>query len=134
MEYVIPVVVLVLIVAAFVAFMVVNATKKSGPAADRTDEGAPGIGPDETPLGDTTQHAGEQSRHGTTIGGQDAVQSGGTGRAVRSGAGTSGIGEHRGDDPDAAAHRARPGEGEGEEQIRFEPERPASERLANRDD
>jgi hypothetical protein len=105
MEYVIPVVILVLIVAGFVTFMVLNATKKSGPVADRRDEGAPGIGPDDTPLGDTTQHAGTQTTEGTTVGGQD------------------GSGQAR--DPADAAHLARPGEGEGAERLRFEPERPA---------
>jgi hypothetical protein len=54
MEYVIPVVLVVLLVGGFVTFLVVNATKKGGPVADA---GAPGIGPDETPLGDTTEHA-----------------------------------------------------------------------------
>jgi len=111
MEYVIPIVVVVLLVAGFVTFMVLNATKKSGPVADGEGEGAPGIGPDETPLGDTAEHAGRQSSEGTTVAGQDG-------------------GEH-GTDADGA-HHARPGEGEGE--TRFEPERPASERLANRDD
>ena len=46
-----------LLIAGFVTFMVLNATKKSGPAADTREEGAPGIGADETPLGDTTEHA-----------------------------------------------------------------------------
>ncbi len=38
-------------------------------------------------------------------------------------------------DPDASAHVARPGEGEGEERLAFDREQPrrASERLANRD-
>ena len=54
MEYVIPVVLVVLLVGGFVTFLVVNATKKGGPVADA---GAPGIGPDETPLGDTTEYA-----------------------------------------------------------------------------
>ena len=133
MEYVIPIVIVVLLVAGFVMFMVLNATKKSGPAADTGDEGAPGIGADDTPLGDTTQHAGEQTSEGTTVGGQDADEAGGTGRPVQSGAaGTTGAGESL-TDPDAAAHRARPGEGEGERGLEFEPERPASERLADRD-
>jgi hypothetical protein len=133
MEYVIPIVIVVLLVGGFVTFMVLNATKKSSPAADGRSEGAPGIGTDDTPLGDTTQHAGEQDAHGRTIGGQDADEAGGTGRPVQSGAaGTTGAGESE-TDPDAAAHRARPGEGEGARELEFEPERPASERLSNRD-
>jgi len=105
MEYVIPAVLVVLVVGGFVMFMVLNATKKSGPAGDG-DEGAPGIGGDESPLGDTTQHAGEQTEHGTTVGAHDAPSTPGTtpGRA----------------DPDAAAHVARPGEGEGAERLEFE--------------
>ena len=34
---------------------------------------------DETPVGDTSQHAGEQTEEGTTVGGQDAAAHGGTG-------------------------------------------------------
>jgi hypothetical protein len=113
MEYVIPVVILVLLIAGFVTFMVLNATKKSGPVADRDDEGAPGMGADETPLGDTTQHAGEQTEGGATVGRPD-----GSGRPA---------------EPADAARVAHPGEAEGEERLRFEPERPASERLADRD-
>ena len=53
MAYAIVGVVVVLIVAGFVIFMVLNATGKSSPAADTPREGAPGIGADDTPLGDT---------------------------------------------------------------------------------
>jgi hypothetical protein len=117
MEYVIPVVLVVLVIAGFVTFMVLNATKKSGPVADTSEEGAPGIGADRTPLGDTTQHAGEQTESGTTR--SDPEQ--GPGRPST--------------DPDAAAHVGRPGEGEGAERLEFDGEqpRPASERLADRD-
>jgi hypothetical protein len=116
MEYVIPAVLVLLAIAGFVTFFVLNATKKSGPAAD-ADEGAPGIGADDTPLGDTTEHAGEQSREGVTTSDPEA------GAAERS------------SDPDSAAHVGRPGEGEGKERLEFEGEqpRPASERLADRD-
>jgi hypothetical protein len=106
MEYVIAAVLVVLAIAGFVTFMVLNATNKRGPVA--ADSGPPGIGPDEaTPLGDTPEHTDERSDEATVVG------------------------RHETDDPDAAAHRARPGEGEGDAQIRFEPERPASERLAD---
>jgi hypothetical protein len=113
MAYVIPAVLVVLAIAGFVTFIVLNATNKSGPAAK---DDAPGIGADETPLGDTTQHAGEQTRDGATVGthgasGSDSDQA----------------------DRDAAAHVARPGEGEGAERLGFEgQEPPASERLADR--
>ena len=116
MEYLIPLVLVLLLVAGFVTFLVLNATKKSGPAA--TGDDAPGIGADETPLGDTTQHAGEQNEEGATVSHPER------GDAPRT------------DDADAA-HLARPGEGEGRERIESEgheePAPPASERLANRD-
>jgi hypothetical protein len=115
MEYVIPAVIVLLLIAGFVTFLVLNATKKSGPVAEREDEGPPGMGQDETPLGDTTEHAGEQTEHGVTA--RDPEHD-----------------DFDRDDPDAAAHRARPGEGEGEQRLEFDVERPASERLANRDD
>jgi hypothetical protein len=132
MEYVIPVVLVMILVAGFVTYLVINATKKSGPTAEG---GSPGIGPDPTPLGDTTEHAGRQSESGTTTGDQDAEEAGGTGRPATSGvAGTSPAGQSP-DDPDGAAHIARPGEGEGREQVQFEGEhpRPESERLADRE-
>ena len=114
MEYVIPAVLVLLLVGGFVTFLVLNATKKSGPVAETDDEGAPGIGQDPTPLGDTTEHAGEQTESGTTR--NDPEQ-----------------GANGGPDPSRAAHRGRPGEGEGGERLGFEGERPASERLADRD-
>jgi hypothetical protein len=113
MEYVIPAVILLLLIGGFVTFLVLNATRKSGPVADRGDEGAPGIGRDPTPLGDTTEHAGEQSRQGYT---RDDPESGRP---------------RDGDDGDAA----RQGEGEGERRLARDDEdpRPASERLADRE-
>jgi hypothetical protein len=132
MEYLIPAVLVLILVGGFVTFLVLNATKKSGPVADREDEGAPGMGRDETPLGDTTEHAGEQSEQGTTVGGQDADASGGSGRPVHSGsAGSSATGEDpSAADPDAAAHLARPGEGEGHAQLDFEGHRPPAGEAA----
>ncbi|HKH17579.1 MAG TPA: hypothetical protein VKA57_08650 [Solirubrobacteraceae bacterium] len=105
MEYMIPAVLVVLAVGGFVTFLVLNATRKSGPVADG-DEGSPGIGADNTPLGDTTQHAGEQTEGGVTTSDPE------------SGAGA------RSADPDAAAHVRRPGEGEGAERLEFEGEEP----------
>ena len=118
MEYVIPGILVILLIGGFVTFMVLNAAKKSGSAAKGDD--APGIGPDETPLGDTSEHAGDQSAQGHTESDPEDPASG-TGR--------------RRVDPDAAAHTARPGEGEGAERLEFEGEqpKPASERLADRD-
>jgi hypothetical protein len=70
MGYVIAVVIVLLLVAGFVTFFVFNATRRGGPAAP-SDPGAEGnpagiAAPDEAPLGDTTQHAGEQ-REGETV-------------------------------------------------------------------
>jgi hypothetical protein len=113
MEYVIPAVLVLLLVAGFVTFLVLNATRKSGPAAGG-DERPPGIGQDETPLGDTAEHAGEQTEAGTTA--RDPEQA-----------------QFERDEPSEAAHVGRPGEGEGRERLEFEDERPRSERLANRD-
>jgi hypothetical protein len=105
MAYVIAAVIVVLLVAGFVAFIVTNAANKSGPAASGSDEGPPGIGADDsTPLGDTTEHAEERTPPPTVVG------------------------RHETDDPDDAAHFARPGEGEGGERLEFEAEHPARER------
>jgi hypothetical protein len=69
MGYVIAAIVVLLLVSAFVTFFVLNATRKSGRAGP-SDPGAegtpPGIAaPDQSPLGDTAEHAGEQ-REGAT--------------------------------------------------------------------
>jgi hypothetical protein len=64
MGYVIAGIVVLLLVAGFVTFMVMNSMRKGGPAA--RDASGPGIGGDPTPLGDTTEHAGTQTGRGTT--------------------------------------------------------------------
>ena len=112
MVYVIPAVIVVLLVAGFVTFLVLNTTRKGGAVAD--DEQPPGIGEDRTPLGDTSEHAGEQSQHGATV--DDPEQDRGTRQ-----------------DPSDAAHIGHPGEGEGRERLEFDDERPRSERLADRE-
>jgi hypothetical protein len=73
MGYVIAAIVVLLIVAVFVTFLVMNSMRKgagSGSQDQSADEsergGPPGIGEDPTPLGDTTEHAGEQSEQGMT--------------------------------------------------------------------
>ena len=84
MGYVIAGVLVLLIITGFIAFLVMNSMKKN----DLSDAGDPGadqnplsiIGSDEdSPLGDTTEHAGEQNERGETIGKQDADRFGGTG-------------------------------------------------------
>jgi hypothetical protein len=77
MGYVIAAIILVLIVGAFVFFMVNSATRKSN-VSDATDPGADQnplgiVGSDrETPVGDTGQHADEDAGGaGRTAGGPD---------------------------------------------------------------
>jgi hypothetical protein len=120
MGLVIALVVVVILVGGFIIYLVLNATKKRGPDT--------GMGTDASPLGDTTEHAGEQSREGETVGRQDADEAGGTGRPVQSGPAETSAAGHDPADPDAAAHGARPGEGEGRERLDFEGEHPARER------
>lgn len=126
MAFVIPLIVVLLLVAAFVTFLVLNATRKGRNAGRGAEAGPPGVGGDETPLGDTAEHAGPQSESGHTVGRADAGEAGGTGQPVHSGyEGTSAPGAG----PDAAedgAHRRRSGEGEGTEQIDFPEVRPAA--------
>jgi hypothetical protein len=61
MGYVIAAIVVLLLVAGFVTFFVLNAARRSGGAGPQepSEEGHPtGIAaPDESPLGDTTQHS-----------------------------------------------------------------------------
>lgn len=122
MGYLIPIFMVILIIAGLVTFFVFKSMQKSGPVGDGE---TPGIGADDdSPLGDTTEHAGEQSGEGTTIGGQDASGAGGTGRPVHSGyAGTTAAGVDA-TDPDAAAHLQRPGEAEGFQELHFEGHQP----------
>jgi hypothetical protein len=65
MGYVIAAVVVLLLVAGFITYLVLNATSKRGSAAAKGDT-APGIGTDATPLGDTGEHAGRHTERGTT--------------------------------------------------------------------
>src|SRR5918999_2395138 len=141
MGYVIAAIIVLLIVGAGVAVLVLNATRRQrqASAADREyGEGTPGtdmaiVAADEnTPLGDTDQHAGEQTSEGRTVADQDAERSGGTGRAVSSGyAGTGEIGaseRERGTAP-AGGEGGVGGEGEGAQPVTP----PESERLRNRE-
>jgi hypothetical protein len=84
MSYVLVGILLILIGLAFVAYLVLTATKRSSPATsgDSAPADAPGIGAGSGPFGDTEQHAGEQTG-GRTVGGSDAEHKGGTGRPVR---------------------------------------------------
>lgn len=117
MGYVIAGILVVLIVSAFVFFLINNATKKSN-VSDAGDPGADQnplsiIGSDDaTPAGDTSQHAGQQTEEGETVSGQDADVHGGS-RVPRDRTGRTG--SH--DDPNVA----RPvvgGEAEGQRSAR----------------
>jgi hypothetical protein len=121
MGYVIAAILVLLIVAAGVTVFTLRATRTRRPeaAADRSHGGTPGsdaaiVAPDEnTPLGDTDQHAGEQSREGETVADPEAGRGIDPGKSSPgiSGPGEGGVG----------------GEGEGSRPVT-----PDSERLANR--
>ena len=72
MGYVIAAILVLLLVAGFVTFFVLNATRRSGGAGpgEPRDEGTPaGIAsPDESPLGDTTQHSEATHEEGRSEG------------------------------------------------------------------
>jgi hypothetical protein len=87
MEYAIPIILVLIIVAAGITAFVMNSQRKTTAgrddvAADETHTGGPGTGADATPLGDTAEHAGAQSRGGETVGQPDAARYGGTGHPV----------------------------------------------------
>ena len=123
MGYVIAAVVVLLLVAGFITFFVLNATQRSGRAApsDPGGEGTPaGIAaPDESPLGDTTEHAGDQ-QEGRTV--ADAEHSGTAADAEHSG--TAADAEHSSTAADDRSGKPRVGDAG--------PEAPESERLADR--
>jgi hypothetical protein len=106
MGYVIAAIVVVLIVAVAVAIAVQRATQRRGPAAIAA--------PDSTPLGDTEEHAGEQSREGTTVADPEA------GRGIDPSDPSPGVG--------GPGEGGAGGEGEGSRPVT-----PESERLANRE-
>jgi hypothetical protein len=70
MDYVIAAIVVLLLVAGFVTFLVLNAAERGGRAGpeDPGAEGSPaGIAsPDPSPLGDTAEHSGDQ-QEGRTV-------------------------------------------------------------------
>src|SRR5205085_11464143 len=69
MAYLIPIVLVLLLVTGFITFLVLNATKRSKPSeAENSGENDPQsmAASDPSPLGDTTEHAGEQTEHGET--------------------------------------------------------------------
>jgi hypothetical protein len=106
MGYVIAAILVVLIVAAGVALWVRAATTRKGQATIAApDEG--------TPLGDTSEHAGEQTREGATASDPEDAERKGSDRPPSS-PGIGGVGEG-----------GAGGEGEGSRPV------PDSEHLAN---
>jgi hypothetical protein len=119
MAYVLVAILLVLIVAAVITFMVMNSAKRSNvsDAGDPGREGSPAMLASDpgSPVGDTREHAGEQSGSGTTVADQDADRHGGTGEPQ---AGYAATGEVGGSEEDENV--ARPvvgGEAEGERSV-----------------
>ena len=110
MAYLIPIVVVLLVVSGFVTFVVLRATRQSKPSEAENSEAAdPGTmaATDPSPLGDTTEHAGDQSHRGETV---EAPEG-------------EGAGNGGGSAPEDGADRG--------EEKRQHP-RPESERLADR--
>jgi len=116
MGYVIAGVLVILIIAAFIAFLVMNSMKKSDlsdahdPGADQNSLGT-FASDDSTPLGDTSQHAGRQTEEGETVSGQDADRHGGTG------APPARFGRAGGEDRADVARPVVGGEGEGKRSV-----------------
>ena len=54
-SYVIPGLLVIVLVMGFVVFLALNARSKD--PAGRSGDGAPGMGPDSAPLGDTVEHS-----------------------------------------------------------------------------
>ena len=74
MEYLIPIIVVLVLVSAAVTFVVLNATRKSKPSeAQDSEDSDPKTmaASDPSPLGDTTEHAGDQSQEGHTVRGPE---------------------------------------------------------------
>ena len=94
MEYLIPIILVLLLVSGVVTFMVLNATKQSKPseAQDSEDSDPKSMAAsDPSPLGDTTEHAGEQSEEGHTVKDPEAEgpsDGGGSAEGIDGGAGT----------------------------------------------
>ena len=115
MGYAIAAALVILVIGALITLLVLRATRARGSAAGDAD--GPGIGTDdETPLADTSEHAGEQDG-GETVAGADAGQHGGAGRRTGQGyTGTGDVGDSE-EDRHVAAHIQRPGEGEGHQRF-----------------
>jgi len=96
MEYLIPIMVVLVLVSGAVTFLVLNATRKSKPSeAQNSEDSDPKTmaASDPSPLGDTTEHAGDQSQEGETVEGPEGEgegQGGGSASGIDGGAGGAG--------------------------------------------
>ena len=114
MEYLIPIIAVLLLVSGVVTFMVLNATKQSKPseAQDGEDNDPKSMAAsDASPLGDTTEHAGEQSEQGHTVNdpeGGGAGEGGGSARGIDGGAGDTGTGKDTRPESERLANADRP--------------------------
>lgn len=101
MEYLIPIVLVLLLVSGFVTFLVLNATRQSKPSEAEGGDADPRkmAASDDSPLGDTTEHAGEQTAGGETTHapeGEGTSQGGGEGGGHGAGRGGEGGRERAG--------------------------------------
>jgi len=112
MEYAIPLFLALLVVTAVIVLLLMRSMRTRDSTGKAFSDG-PGIGADnQSPTGDTEQHAGQQEG-GETVGNADAGQHGGAGQRHGAGyTGTQGVGDDE-EDRHVAAHVQRPGEGEG---------------------
>jgi hypothetical protein len=116
MEYLIPIMLVLLLVSGVVIFMVLNATKRSKPSeAQDSEDSDPKTmaASDPSPLGDTTEHAGEQSDEGHTVrdpegDAEGEGEGGGSARGIDGGAGGAGTGTDARPESERLANAERP--------------------------
>ncbi len=114
MEYLIPLMLVLLLVGGVVTFMVLNATKQSKPseAQDSEDSDPKSMAAtDPSPLGDTTEHAGSQSDQGHTVEDPEsgsAGERGGSAQGVDGGAGHADTREDTRPESERVANADRP--------------------------
>jgi len=120
MEYVIPIVLVVLIIGLAITFGVFRVMQTQDPAGRPADQ-APGIGPDKsTPLGDSSEHSEVPSdEDARSPAASPSGEPGGDGRFT--GSRLTGV------DPSTG------GEDDGQEHDEPRPSRPRSEQLGNAD-
>ncbi len=82
MAYVAIGILFLLVLGAGITLFVMANTKESAETTgeDRDEAATPFSGPDQTPVGDTAQHAGQQDEQGQTVTPNDATERGGTGQ------------------------------------------------------